>query len=217
MSTTTTISDPNRCGYCSKAFSSAAAVSRHQGQDPICKIRLQKSHIRAMKAMQERLKAPKSDFSGNQLEPGAVNSGYSIDDNSESAYPTTEPSNTMDCSDHATIEQDDVDAVAPTHRIVPSRRATVVDENEDDTISNTKRWRQRFPKESEAGKPVKGKHLGKTAFESIEDDHILRYGEVLGPFQSEDEWELAKWLIKNVGHTQMDAFLKLPIVSILNI
>ncbi|KAJ6524347.1 hypothetical protein B0H19DRAFT_1215001 [Mycena capillaripes] len=36
---------------------------------------------------------------------------------------------------------------------------------------------------------------------------------VLGPFESDDEWELAKWLIKNVGHNQMEAFLKLPIIQ----
>ncbi|TFK31052.1 hypothetical protein BDQ12DRAFT_619650, partial [Crucibulum laeve] len=29
----------------------------------------------------------------------------------------------------------------------------------------------------------------------------------------EDEWELAKWLIKNVGHTQMEEFLYLLIIQ----
>lgn len=34
------------------------------------------------------------------------------------------------------------------------------------------------------------------------------------PFQDRNEWELAQWLIKNVGQTQTEAFLKLPIVSV---
>lgn len=55
----------------------------------------------------------------------------------------------------------------------------------------------------------------KTAFEHIRDDQILTGCEVLGPFADEEEWELAKWLIKNVGHNQTEAFLKLPIVSCL--
>lgn len=33
-----------------------------------------------------------------------------------------------------------------------------------------------------------------------------------GPFDGEEEWELAEWLIKNVGQKQTDTFLKLPIV-----
>jgi len=32
------------------------------------------------------------------------------------------------------------------------------------------------------------------------------------PFDSKQEWELAQWLIKNVGQMQTEAFLKLPIV-----
>ncbi|KAJ7693514.1 hypothetical protein B0H14DRAFT_3100718 [Mycena olivaceomarginata] len=36
---------------------------------------------------------------------------------------------------------------------------------------------------------------------------------VLGPFRDNDEWELAKWLIKHVGHTATQEFLKLPIIS----
>ncbi|KAG6852687.1 hypothetical protein C0991_009891, partial [Blastosporella zonata] len=33
-----------------------------------------------------------------------------------------------------------------------------------------------------------------------------------GPFKDEEEWQLAEWLIQNVGQTQTDEFLKLPIV-----
>ncbi|KAJ6563196.1 hypothetical protein B0H10DRAFT_1753844, partial [Mycena sp. CBHHK59/15] len=53
----------------------------------------------------------------------------------------------------------------------------------------------------------------KTMFEHIRDDQILTGCEVLGPFADEEEWELAKWLIKNVGHNQTEAFLKLPIIA----
>jgi hypothetical protein len=34
-----------------------------------------------------------------------------------------------------------------------------------------------------------------------------------GPFEDEDEWELAKWLIRNVGQKQTDAYLNLVIVG----
>ncbi|KAJ7082673.1 hypothetical protein B0H15DRAFT_785594 [Mycena belliarum] len=52
---------------------------------------------------------------------------------------------------------------------------------------------------------------GKTAFELIRDEEILTGGTVLGPFRDDDEWQLAKWLIKHVGHTATDEFLKLSI------
>jgi hypothetical protein len=51
-------------------------------------------------------------------------------------------------------------------------------------------------------------------FEEIRDNEVLKGAEVLGPFKDEAEWELAKWLIKHVGHTAADEFLKLSIVSI---
>lgn len=71
-------------------------------------------------------------------------------------------------------------------------------------------YEMKFPAEKQAGATF---GESRTTFESIRDDQILRGAEVLGPFASDEEWELAKWLIKNVGHNQADVFLKLPIVS----
>ncbi|KAF8166450.1 hypothetical protein K438DRAFT_1730807 [Mycena galopus ATCC 62051] len=49
--------------------------------------------------------------------------------------------------------------------------------------------------------------------ELVRDEEILQPGTVLGPFRDDDEWQLAKWLIKHVGHTATEEFLKLPIIS----
>jgi hypothetical protein len=48
----------------------------------------------------------------------------------------------------------------------------------------------------------------KTSFELIRDaeDHSRPWGK---HFKSEEEWQLAKWLLRNVGQNQMDKFLKL--------
>ena len=48
---------------------------------------------------------------------------------------------------------------------------------------------------------------------STQDDLKKRYGKVLGPFRDESEWELAKWMVKNIGQGQADTLLKLSIVS----
>lgn len=71
-------------------------------------------------------------------------------------------------------------------------------------------WVEEFPTEKHARAHY---GPGPTKFQSIQDDQILQGAEILGPFESEEEWELAKWLIKNMGHNQTDVFLKLPIVS----
>ncbi|KIM63476.1 hypothetical protein SCLCIDRAFT_55594, partial [Scleroderma citrinum Foug A] len=49
-------------------------------------------------------------------------------------------------------------------------------------------------------------------FEKFQDEKILEGGDIWGPFKSEEEWQLAKWLIKNVGHTQAENFLWLNIL-----
>ena len=66
-----------------------------------------------------------------------------------------------------------------------------------------------FPEEAYAGASY---GPARTLFESIRDEQVLRGIEILGPFESDAEWQLAKWLIKNVGHNQAEEFLKLPIV-----
>ncbi|GLB45390.1 putative zn-finger domain-containing protein [Lyophyllum shimeji] len=71
-------------------------------------------------------------------------------------------------------------------------------------------WVESFPPEKNAGAKL---GEARTGFEAIRDDQILRGAEILGPFESQEEWELAKWLIKNVGHGQADEFLKLPIIQ----
>jgi hypothetical protein len=66
---------------------------------------------------------------------------------------------------------------------------------------------EEFPKESRAGAVFR---KGETKFEGIKRTEID--GHKWGPFADEEEWGLAEWLIKNVGQTQTDKFLKLPIV-----
>jgi hypothetical protein len=34
------------------------------------------------------------------------------------------------------------------------------------------------------------------------------------PLEDEDDWQLAEWLVKNVGQNSIDEFLKLPVVSV---
>lgn len=89
----------------------------------------------------------------------------------------------------------------------PSRRATVENVTEENVAP---RYAEVFPSELAAGATY---GFAKTPFEIIRDDQVLRGAEVWGPFRNDEEWELAKWLIKNVGHNQAAEFLKLGLVS----
>ncbi|KAJ3487506.1 hypothetical protein NLI96_g3483 [Meripilus lineatus] len=93
-------------------------------------------------------------------------------------------------------EEPDVEAQCPRIEELP--------EEEDDGI-----WVESFPSNKNAG-GIFGE--AQTSFQSIRDDQVLRGAEIWGLFRDEDEWELAKWLIKNVGHNQAEEFLKLQAI-----
>ena len=50
-------------------------------------------------------------------------------------------------------------------------------------------------------------------FEELRREQEVNGSSWWGPFKDQDEWELAMWLIRNVGHKQINAFSNLNIVS----
>jgi hypothetical protein len=76
--------------------------------------------------------------------------------------------------------------------------------NDDDIV-----YVEPFPEDAKAG-AIWGYTTPK--FQALWDKQKLGGGK-WEPFEDEEEWELAEWLIKNVGQKQTDTFLKLPIVS----
>lgn len=55
---------------------------------------------------------------------------------------------------------------------------------------------------------------GRTRFERWERDRLGNGRSQWAPFATKADWELALWLATNVGHNQIDEFLKLSVVSI---
>lgn len=76
------------------------------------------------------------------------------------------------------------------------------------TDPEVKTWVQDFP--TPAGTPG---DRGATEFEVIEKVANERGWGKWGPFESEKEWELARWLFKNSTQSRTDEFLKMDIVS----
>jgi hypothetical protein len=89
-----------------------------------------------------------------------------------------------------------------------SRRVTVEDVED---VADKEDGRRYFEPCPDAGWMLQE---GQTGFERYQ-----RYKEGEGedewaPFSNEEEWGLAEWLVKSLGQTQTDEFLKLPIVSL---
>jgi hypothetical protein len=96
----------------------------------------------------------------------------------------------------------------PQHVPQPLPLHAAVDVPNDDRTSG--RYIENFPEEFRAG-ATWGRC--KSLFECLDEEHKFVGGSRWAPFEDEEEWRLAEWLIRNVGQKQTDSFLKLPIVS----
>ncbi|KAJ3551364.1 hypothetical protein NM688_g4745 [Phlebia brevispora] len=74
------------------------------------------------------------------------------------------------------------------------------------------RWVQKYPKEV-----ARIVSCGECTFETWRKENKAAGRSRWYPFVDEKEWELGRWLVKNVGQNQLEEFLKLPIVQELNL
>ena len=83
-----------------------------------------------------------------------------------------------------------------------------VKETDDEDSPEVGRYTEEYP-----GCVVNALGVERTRFEKIHEAQKIEGLEPEAPFADYDEWELVKWLMKTVGQTKADEFLKLPIVS----
>ena len=98
--------------------------------------------------------------------------------------------------------------IHPSER--PPRMHSVEMEEVEDVDDPRKQTRYKVQYPGRAAE-VLGK--GKTQFELWQVEQDSRGESKWAPFESQDEWDLAQWLMKNVGQKSIDEYLKLPIVS----
>ncbi|KAI9464313.1 hypothetical protein HD554DRAFT_2026458 [Boletus coccyginus] len=72
-------------------------------------------------------------------------------------------------------------------------------------------WCEPFPAEHAAGI---AHTITCTAFEHVHNEQLANRSKIWAPFANEEEWALAKWLVKNVGQNQTEEFLKLNIIQL---
>jgi hypothetical protein len=97
----------------------------------------------------------------------------------------------------------------PPHEEPPPHAQGIFETPNKEDLNNGGRFIEHFPEEYMAGATW---GQGKPLFESLDEERKRAGASRWAPFEDEDEWELAEWLIRNVGQKQTDAFLKLPIV-----
>ena len=86
----------------------------------------------------------------------------------------------------------------------------MVDVPENEEVIDGRRFIENFPEEYQAGATWGN---CKPFYEFLDEEQKKEGSSCYGPFDDEDEWQLAEWLIRNVGQKQTDMFLKLPIVG----
>jgi hypothetical protein len=84
----------------------------------------------------------------------------------------------------------------------PSKRARV-EEADDEEAGGCHRWAQEF----EGAAEELGE--GKTLFEEIRESQEAMCEPPMAPFLDEEEWDLARWLMKNVTQMATEEFLKM--------
>jgi len=100
------------------------------------------------------------------------------------------------------------DEPVPSEAPNPKRPRVTVEEVEDEDAPG--RYAEEYPRRVA---DILG--MGKTEFEEVREEQIEMGFEnnPCAPFEDKDEWELARWLMKQVSQTATEEFLKLPIVS----
>ena len=199
------------CRYCSKELLSEAGRRSHVQQTAACREKMMEANtspsLRASKRIREH--EPKQDSDVEMSDSPSPKYGPATFASDEPFpeiidNPTT-LQKTSPKRQKVTVEEvEDIDAPWA------SRNS---DQDEDHSTRGTgagfdSEFIQDFP--GEAGTPGKTK---RTRFEKIRHSQEKAGQPCWGPFEDEDEWELARWLMTaNVSQNRRETFLKLPIV-----
>ena len=111
--------------------------------------------------------------------------------------------------DPVPLEEERLEEERPTR---DSRRATVEDVEDEDDITEDSRFIEDFPEP--AGLPHSADKTRLSDFERHLYEQKKAGDAPWAPFETEDEWELARWLMTSgMSQTKIDSFLKLNKVS----
>jgi hypothetical protein len=180
-----------RCPYCFKLLPSQNAVRLHVSSTLACNESWEKQFSNPTEPSQKLPFKPQNEDTSSSS-PGIISNSPSDDemetiaDNFNLPSPPTAP------------EAMDEDV---------SRLPSGPNDLEEEVQGH--RFFEQYPRP--IGNPVR---FQKTRFEKIHDDEKKTGKLPWDPFSSEDEWDLARWLINNVNQKATDKYLKLPMVFV---
>lgn len=177
-----------RCPHCNTSKPTQKAINQHIQLTPACK-----------KAYDDQLTAicgsPSPRPSRKHQERSPSPPAPILDDGDDTG---------MQAAD------DFVPPVNPVPVQPQSKRARVEEVEDEDCVPRPHYTRFVRPYPRPVGTPIRKE---KTKFETLLEQQAADGKQPWEPFASKDEWQLATWLMANVGQTATDEYLKLPIVS----
>ncbi|KAI6017785.1 hypothetical protein BKA83DRAFT_17150 [Pisolithus microcarpus] len=188
----------HHCDYCLKPISTLAGVKWHIAQLAACQQQWNWVLERTASA------ASVDDHQiGDEMDnaPGIVSDRYNESDGNDSGH------DNLDIQEGPLVQQ--LQSYAePEPLNPPSKRASVGDDVEDEpALANGGCFVKQY---TGAAAHILGSWP--TVFEDMENAENTSGGSQWAPFQNEEEWELARFLMKNVGQMKINDFLKLSLV-----
>ncbi|KZT22197.1 hypothetical protein NEOLEDRAFT_1028379, partial [Neolentinus lepideus HHB14362 ss-1] len=179
----------HRCKYCLKPLPTRDAVARHISHSPSC-----------LKDLETEYRPRQTSTSWWKHQRGASESN-DVD-------PFLAQDDAAFTPDECSIGAENQSRRPPTCDDRPRAKRARVEDMGDSKDMGTDRWAEPFP-----GKAGIAEGKGKTDFEAWKE--VLEWGEcgAWAPFKDDDEWELAQWLVENVGKNKIDEYLKLNITQ----
>jgi len=188
-----------KCPFCPRRLATNQGITSHISQTQTCRDKLN--------AFYDNLNAQLLDQAGPSSIEGDEDAQEGVDVNIDVEMGRDGYSSPPDIS--ADIRDDSAPSPSPQQ----GRRATVEDvPDEDDApkLPQGEVWIDDYDEERLAG--ATGEPC-KTSFQFHRDQQKEAGLEPWSPFESEDEWELARWLMSaGVSQKKMDALLKLKMV-----
>ncbi|KAJ7775451.1 Zn-finger domain-containing protein [Mycena metata] len=192
---------PFRCPYCFRTVPTLGGVNKHVVKSPYCRAKWQETLTGS------------STFGVDQEE---------ADEPDPPRTPSPVPSD--DAEDDPMGLADDfvppprAESPAPPEPNPQSRRATVEEVLDEDDPQNFGRFVEPY-EDLASGRPAAGRPLreGETLFERMKTRQQENGWTEFSPFRDSDEWDLARWLSKNVNQTATDEYLQLPITKKTNL
>lgn len=181
---------PLHCGFCGKGpFPTQAGLNKHISQTSSCHHASQKEFGNYLtNAWRERARIPGS-----------------LSQDEVSTPPSGDPS--VDVEGTQMLE-DDINPFGAENDVHTPATQAVERVHDAQAPPSDIVFVEPFPEEAKAG-AIWGK--ARPNFQVFCDKGLGNTD--WSPFEDEEEWVLAEWMIQNIGQKQTDTFLKLPIVS----